>query len=139
MRSRKRRRRSVAIGIPNVHVGNEKCQYKYKRPGFLCNEHAKNHPHDNYGEPLPLVNSPRLGQCSYDGPEATEEPDYSGFYSTDLERFTGIGHSIEDCLYQAKWEMKEHLKLLKDKGLPIPLTNINPKIIIQNEKELMAA
>ena len=34
--------------------------------------------------------------------EATEEPDYFGFYSPDLEGFTGIGHSIEDCLYKAK-------------------------------------
>ena len=24
------------------------------------------------------------------------------FYSPDLEGFTGIGHSVEDCLYQAK-------------------------------------
>lgn len=71
--------------------------------------------------------------------EATEEPDYFGFYSPDLEGFTGIGHSIEDCLYQAKWGIKEHVKLLKDKGLPVPLSNINPKIIIQNEKELIAA
>jgi predicted RNase H-like HicB family nuclease len=28
--------------------------------------------------------------------EATEEHDYFGFYSPDLEGFTGIGHSIED-------------------------------------------
>jgi len=34
--------------------------------------------------------------------EATEEPDYFGFYSPDLEGFTGIGHSAEDCLYKAK-------------------------------------
>jgi len=26
--------------------------------------------------------------------EATEEPDYFGFYSRDLEGFTGIGHSV---------------------------------------------
>ena len=44
--------------------------------------------------------------------EATEEPDYFGFYSPDLEGFTGIGHSIEDCIYKAKWRMKEHVKLL---------------------------
>ena len=43
--------------------------------------------------------------------EATEEPDYFGFYSPDLEGFTGIGHSIEDCLYKAKWGMIEHVKL----------------------------
>ncbi|MFH1991203.1 MAG: hypothetical protein ABIK98_02190 [Pseudomonadota bacterium] len=37
--------------------------------------------------------------------EATEEPDYFGFYSPDLEGFTGIGHSGEDCLFKAKWGM----------------------------------
>ncbi len=34
--------------------------------------------------------------------EATEEPDYFGFYSPDLEGFSGIGHSVEDCIYKAK-------------------------------------
>ena len=71
--------------------------------------------------------------------EATEEPDYFGFYSPDLEGFTGIGHSIEDCIYKAKWGMKEHIGLLKEKGLPIPPRNANPKIIIQNEKKLAVA
>ena len=33
--------------------------------------------------------------------EATQESDYFGFYSPDLEGFTGIGHSVEDCLYKA--------------------------------------
>ncbi|MBW2552813.1 MAG: type II toxin-antitoxin system HicB family antitoxin [Deltaproteobacteria bacterium] len=65
--------------------------------------------------------------------EATEEPDYFGFYSPDLEGFSGIGHSIEDCLYKAKWGMKEHIELLKQQGLPIPQRSIDPKIIIQNE------
>ncbi len=36
--------------------------------GILCDKHAKSHPHDDYGEPVPLVNSPRLGMCGYDGP-----------------------------------------------------------------------
>jgi len=36
--------------------------------GLLCQKHAINHPHEDYGEPLPLVNSPRLGMCGYDGP-----------------------------------------------------------------------
>ena len=35
--------------------------------------------------------------------EATEDPTFFGFYSPELEGFTGIGHSIEDCLYKAKW------------------------------------
>ena len=38
--------------------------------------------------------------------EATEEPDYFGFYSPDLEGFLGIGHSVEDCFFKAKWGMK---------------------------------
>jgi hypothetical protein len=32
--------------------------------------------------------------------------------------------------------MIEHVNLLKEKGLPIPPKNPNPKIIIQNEQEL---
>ncbi len=64
--------------------------------------------------------------------EATEEPDYFGFYSQDLEGFTGIGHSIEDCLYKAKWGMIDHVNLLREKGLPVPPRNPDPRIVIQN-------
>lgn len=39
----------------------------------FCEKHAEEHPHDEYGEPMPLVNSPRLGMCGYDGPA---EPPY---------------------------------------------------------------
>lgn len=62
--------------------------------------------------------------------EATVEPDYFGFYSPDLEGFSGVGHSIEDCLYKAKWGMKEHVELLKEQNLPIPSKNKNQKVII---------
>ena len=55
--------------------------------------------------------------------EATEEPDFFGFYSPDLEGFTGIGHSVEDCLFQARWGMKEHVALLRTQGLPAPPRN----------------
>ena len=71
--------------------------------------------------------------------EATEEPDYFGFYSPDLEGFSGIGHSVEDCLFKAKWGMKEHVELLKQEGLPVPPEKRNPKIIIQNERKLAVA
>lgn len=67
--------------------------------------------------------------------EATEEPDYFGFYSPELEGFSGIGHSIEDCLYKAKWGMKEHMELLEQQNLPIPERSTDPKIIIQNEQK----
>jgi len=35
--------------------------------------------------------------------------------------------------------MKEHIKLLKEEGLPIPPKNKNPKIIIQNEDKMVVA
>lgn len=70
--------------------------------------------------------------------EATKEPDYFGFFSPDLEGFTGIGHSIEDCLYKARWGMKEHINLLKERGLCVPPPVQNPKIIVQNEERLAA-
>lgn len=67
--------------------------------------------------------------------EATKEPDFFGFYSPHLEGFTGVGHSIEDCLFKARWEMLEHISLLKEQGLPVPPQNNNPRIIIQNENK----
>lgn len=71
--------------------------------------------------------------------EATEDHGYFGFYSTELEGFTGVGHSVEDCIYKAKWGMKEHVQLLQEQGLPVPPKNQSPKIIIQNEEKLVAA
>jgi predicted RNase H-like HicB family nuclease len=71
--------------------------------------------------------------------EATEDPSFFGFYSPDLEGFTGVGHSIEDCLYKAKWGMVEHIALLEESGLPIPKPNPSPTIVIQNEERLVAA
>jgi predicted RNase H-like HicB family nuclease len=67
--------------------------------------------------------------------EATQDPNFFTFYSPDLEGFTGVGNSIEDCLYKAKWGIQEHIALLKEKGLPVPKRNPNPKITIQNEKK----
>ena len=68
--------------------------------------------------------------------EATNDPTFFGFYSPDLEGFTGVGHSIEDCVYQARWGMEEHLELLKEQSLPVPDENLNPKIVIQNQEPL---
>ena len=67
--------------------------------------------------------------------EATEDPGFFGFFSPELEGFTGIGHSVEDCLYQVKWGMKEHMDLLREQDLPIPAHNPNPRIIIQNARK----
>ena len=71
--------------------------------------------------------------------EATAEPDYFGFFSPDLEGFTGIGHSVEDCLYQAKWGMKEHVESLTEQGLSVPARLFNPTVTIQNEQKHSAA
>lgn len=68
--------------------------------------------------------------------EAIEDPNFFGFYSPDLEGFTGIGHSVEDCLYKARWGMEDHVTLLKEQGLPIPKRNPNPTTVICNEERL---
>ena len=70
--------------------------------------------------------------------EATEDPTFFGFYSPDLQGFTGVGHSVEDCIYRAKWGMEEHVALLKQQGLPVPEPNPDPTVTIQNER-LVAA
>ncbi len=44
------------------------CIYEDGEWGALCEKHVKTHPHSNYGDPIPLVNSPRLGVCGYEGP-----------------------------------------------------------------------
>jgi predicted RNase H-like HicB family nuclease len=68
--------------------------------------------------------------------EATNDPTFFGFYSPELQGFSGVGHSIEDCLYQGRWGMEEHLTLLKEKGLPIPTPSPNPTVFSQNEKRI---
>ncbi len=70
--------------------------------------------------------------------EATEDPEFFGFYSPDLEGFSGVGHSIEDCLYKARWGMEDHLRVLQEHGLPVPSPNPIPTIVIQNERKAQA-
>jgi len=69
--------------------------------------------------------------------EATEDSDFFSFYSPDLEGFTGVGHSVEDCLYRAKWGMIEHIETMRELGLKIPEPNPNPRVVMQNEKQLV--
>lgn len=71
--------------------------------------------------------------------EATEDPTFFTFYSPDLEGFTGVGHSIEDCLYNARWGMEEHIALLKERGLSVPKSNSNPNVRIENSQRITAA
>lgn len=67
--------------------------------------------------------------------ETTRDPTFFSFYSPDVEGFTGVGHSIEDSLYQARWGMEEHIQLMKERGLPVPKRNPNPTITVRNEKQ----
>ncbi|MGG6269092.1 hypothetical protein ACQ4M3_25470 [Leptolyngbya sp. AN03gr2] len=52
---------------PATHLCME-CLIEEHSEGTLCDNHTESHPHDNYGEPMELVNSPRMGMCGYDGP-----------------------------------------------------------------------
>ncbi len=58
--------------------------------------------------------------------EATADPTFFGFYSPELEGFTGVGHSVEDCMYKARWGMEEHVALLREQGLTVPEPNPEP-------------
>ncbi len=64
--------------------------------------------------------------------EATEDSSFFGFYSPDLEGFTGVGNSVEDCLYKARWGMEEHIALLREQGLSVPKPAGDPKVTIHN-------
>jgi len=70
--------------------------------------------------------------------EATDDPSFFGFFSPDLEGFTGVGNSIEDCLYKARWGMEEHVALLVEQRLPVPRPVEDPKVVIQNTKAVLA-
>ena len=67
--------------------------------------------------------------------EATEDPNFFGFYSPDLEGFTGVGHSVEDCLYKARWGMREHVDLLREQNLPVPDKTDQPTALIRDESK----
>ncbi len=64
---------------------------------------------------------------------------FFGFYSPDLEGFTGISHSIENCVYKALSGMADHVEVIRQQGLPVPPSNPDPTIVIQNERKLQPA
>ena len=65
-------------------------------------------------------------------------PSFFGLYAPNLAGFTGVGHSIEDCLYKAKWGMEEHIILLRDQGFSIPEPNPDPTVLSHNERRIEA-
>ncbi len=64
--------------------------------------------------------------------EATDDPEFFGFFSPDLEGFSGVGNSVEDCLYKAKWGMNDHIELLREHDLSIPSPNPSPTVLVRN-------
>ena len=71
--------------------------------------------------------------------EATADPTFFSFYSPDLEGFTDVGHSIEGCVHQARWGMREHVALLLERGLPVPSENPDPTVMVRNQQPAVAA
>ena len=71
--------------------------------------------------------------------EATAEPDYFGFYSPDLEGFSGIGLSVQGCISKARRGMIVHAQLLEEMGLPVPPRAANPQIVIQDDPRFARA
>jgi predicted RNase H-like HicB family nuclease len=62
--------------------------------------------------------------------EATADPLFFSFFSPTLEGFTGIGSSVEDCLYKARHGMAEHVNLLREQKLPIPPPDAEPTVLV---------
>lgn len=62
----------MECGKPATYLCME-CMIEEDEAGTLCDQHAEDHPHEDYGEPMPIVNSPRVGMCGYTGPA---EPPY---------------------------------------------------------------
>ncbi len=64
--------RCIECGEPAAYLCPE-CLIEDGTWGTLCEKHAETHPHNGYGDPYELVNSPRMGMCGYSGPA---EPPY---------------------------------------------------------------
>ena len=71
--------------------------------------------------------------------EATEDPTFFCFYSPDLEGFTGVGSSVENCIAQCELAMAEHVSLLREGGLHVPPTNPNPAVTVQSFERVIPA
>jgi predicted RNase H-like HicB family nuclease len=71
--------------------------------------------------------------------EATEEPDFFTYFSEDLPGFSGVAHSVEGCIYQAKLAMEDHVAVLSETNRPVPPAVDDPTVTIQNARSLEQA
>ena len=70
--------------------------------------------------------------------EATDDPTFFGFYSDDLPGFAGVGHSVEDCIYQARHGMAEHVEALREQEMSVPIETPRPTILIHDAAPVAA-
>ncbi len=71
--------------------------------------------------------------------EATADPLFFSFFSPTLEGFTGVGSSIEDCVYKARFGMAEHVSILREQKLPVPPPDAEPTVLVRNAGGSQAA
>ena len=71
--------------------------------------------------------------------ESTDDHRFFGFYSPDLEGFSGTGSSVEDCLTKARLGMTEHVQLLEESGRPVPAINSHPTVLIRKSESVVPA
>ena len=71
--------------------------------------------------------------------ESTDDPTFFAFYSPELEGFSGVGNSVDDCLGKAAKGMEEHVGLLAEHGLPIPPANPHASVTIKHAKSISPA
>jgi predicted RNase H-like HicB family nuclease len=71
--------------------------------------------------------------------EATADPLFFSFHSPTLEGFTGVGSPVEDCLYEARFGMDEHVALLRERKLTIPEPETEPTVLVRNSGRSAAA
>ena len=69
--------------------------------------------------------------------EPTDDPGFFGFYSPELEGFSGAGTSIDDCLQKAPAAIDEYANVLVEEGLPIPPINPNPTVFVENSDRVI--
>ena len=65
--------------------------------------------------------------------EATTEPDFFSFYSPTIPGFSGVGHSVEDCLYRARFAMLDHVEVMKSMKMKAPPPDEQANVVIQNQ------
>jgi len=64
--------------------------------------------------------------------EATEDPLFFSSYSPTLEGFTGVGSSVEDCIYKVRWGMKEHVEVLAEQDMPVPAAEAHSTVVVRD-------